>query len=346
MKVRQINPTGFKNLAAMKIIGYVSIVMLLSGCGHPDTRTIGQIERLDPELSNVMEEEVTLEIVAEGFDWCEGPLWLAASKTLIFSDVPNNMIYSWSEEDGLKAYLATSGYTGSVPRAGEKGSNGLALSMDNKLLICQHGDRKVVVMDVSLSDPHPNYITLADNIGGKRFNSPNDLVVRNNGDIYFTDPPYGLPGLDSDSTKEIPCNGVYRISKGKVSLLIDTLTKPNGIAFLPDGKTFIVANSDAAKPIWYAFDVDDRDSIYNARIFYNATPEFNQEGGGPDGLKVDKAGHIFATGPGGVWIFNDQGKVLGKIKIEGRVSNCALADEEKTLFVTNANRVIRIKLKK
>ena len=330
----------------MKSIGYLSMLLLILGCGHSARRTPGQVEKMDAALSNLLDENPTIEIVAEGFDWCEGPLWLAASKTLIFSDVPKNVIYSWSEEAGLKEYLAPSGYTGSVPREGEKGSNGLALSRDNKLLICQHGDRKVVVMDASLADPHPIYTTLADNIAGKKFNSPNDVAVRNNGDLYFTDPPYGLPGLDGDATKETPFNGVYRISKGQVYLLVDTLTKPNGIAFLPDGKTFIVANSDAAKPIWYAFDVDDQDAVYNARIFYNATTEFQKEGGGPDGLKVDQAGNIFATGPGGIWIFNAQGKVLGKIKLPGRVSNCALADAGKTLFVTNANRVLRIKLKK
>ena len=330
----------------MKTINYLCIVMLLSGCRYPETSLPCRVEKLDAALSNIMDDNPEIDVVATGFDWSEGPLWLADSKTLIFSDVPNNVIYSWTEEGGVKKYLEPSGYTGSVPREGEKGSNGLALSNDNRLLLCQHGDRKVVAMDASLADPHPIYITLADNFGGKKFNSPNDVAVRNNGDLYFTDPPYGLLGLDKDSTKETPVNGVYRISKGAVTLLVDSLTKPNGIAFLPDGKTFIVANSDGAKPIWYAFDVNEQDAVYNARIFYDATEDFKKEGGGPDGLKVDKNGNVFATGPGGIWIFDRRGKVLGKIKLEGRVSNCAFADDGKTLFVTNANRVLRIKLRK
>ncbi len=305
-----------------------------------------QVEILDAAVKNIIDETVEIEVIATGFDWSEGPLWLPDSKTLLFSDVPKNVIHSWTEAGGVKKYLEPSGYTGSVPREGEMGSNGLALSNDNKLLLCQHGDRKVVAMNAPLTQPKPEFITLADNFGGKKFNSPNDMAVRNNGDLYFTDPPYGLPGLDSDSAKETPFNGVYRISKGKVTLLVDTLTKPNGIAFLPDGKTFIVANSDGAKPIWYAFDVDERDSVYNARIFYNAKAEFDKVGGGPDGLKVDKNGNVFATGPGGIWIFNQHGKVLGKINLEGRVSNCAFGADEKTLFVTNADKVLRIKLRK
>ena len=335
-----------KTLTLLKYTGCLSIFLLLSACSNPGTKKTAQIEKLDPALSAILDENPESDIIAEGFVWCEGPVWLAASKKLIFSDVPKNIIYSWSEAAGLQKYLEPSGYTGAVPREGEMGSNGLALSIDNQLLLCQHGDRKVAVMNAPLTDPRPTFITLADNVDGKKFNSPNDLAVRNNGDIYFTDPPYGLMGLDDDPAKETPFNGVYRISKGKVTLLIDTLTKPNGIAFLPGGKTFIIGNSDNAKPIWYAFDIDDQDSIRNARIFYNPVAEYKKYGRGPDGLKVDKAGNVFASGPGGIMIFNQNGKVLGKILLEGRVSNCALADDDKTLFVTNEDRVVRIKLKK
>ncbi|MCC6282831.1 MAG: SMP-30/gluconolactonase/LRE family protein [Saprospiraceae bacterium] len=330
----------------MKNIGLFCFLLLSLGCARPHTGKIVQVEILDPAVKNILDEQVEIEVIVTGFVWTEGPLWLAESKTLIFSDVPNNVIHSWSEAGGVKKYLEPSGYTGAVPRGGETGSNGLALSLENTLLLCQHGDRRVAAMDAPLSAPRPAFITLAGQFEGKKFNSPNDVAVRNNGDLYFTDPPYGLMGLDKDSTKETPVNGVYRISKGTVTLLVDSLSKPNGIAFLPDGKTFIVANSDGAKPIWYAFDVNEQDSVYNARIFYDATEAFKKEGGGPDGLKVDKKGNVFATGPGGIWIFNASGKVLGKIKLEGRVSNCALDTEERTLFVTNADRVLRIKLKK
>ena len=260
-----------RNLIARKSIGWLIILILLLGCSNSDSGNIGHIEKLDSALSSIIDKKAKIEIIAEGFDWCEGPLWLEESKTLLFSNVPKNIIHLWSEEAGLKEYLTPSEYTGSQPRAGEMGSNGLALSLDNKLLICQHGDRRVAVMDVYLNDPNHRFIALADNIGGKKFNSPNDLAVRSNGDIYFTDPPYGLPGLNSDTANEIHFNGVYRISKGKVSLLIDTLTYPNGIAFMPNGNTFIVSNLDAEKPFWYAFDIDEKDSIVNARIFYDAT---------------------------------------------------------------------------
>lgn len=170
------------------ILGLLSLIFF--GCGKIDDNDMGYFENLDSRLSGVIDENAKIEIVAKGFDWCEGPLWLEESKMLIFSDVPKNIIHSWSEEAGLKDYLAPSGYTGSVSRAGEKGSNGLALSRDNQLLICQHGDRRVVAMDASLTDPLPNYVTFAHNFDGKKFNSPNDLAVRINGDIYFTDPPF------------------------------------------------------------------------------------------------------------------------------------------------------------
>lgn len=330
----------------MKISNYLCLLLLLCGCTRLNNIQPAHLEILDPSLARFIDENPKSDILATGFTWSEGPLWLAASKTLLFTDVPNNAIHSWSEKAGLKTWLTPSGYTGSAPGKGETGANGLALSQDGKLLLCQHGDRRVAVMDAPLDDPMPNFITLADNIDGKKFSSPNDVAVRNNGDLYFTDPPYGLHDRDNDPRKETPYNGVYRFSKGKVSLLIDTLTKPNGIAFFPDGKTFIVANSDPAKPIWYAFDVDDRDSVYNARIFYDATEAYKKEPGNPDGLKVDKNGNVFATGPGGIWIFNAQGKVLGKIKLQGGVSNCAFDDQEKTLFVTNGDKVLRIKLKK
>ncbi len=326
----------------MKNIIFLSLLIFLYACSSSQDL---KVERLDAGLDVIIDKNPGIKIIASGFIWSEGPLWLAGQKTLLFSDVPNNIIYSWSEKGGLSKYLTPSGYTGTKPREGEKGSNGLALSADGRLLICQHGNRAVAVMNSSLSNPIPAYSILADNFDGKKLNSPNDLVLRSNGDIYFTDPPYGLPGLDKDSAKEIPFNGVYKISKGKTVLLVDTISKPNGIAFLPNHKTFIVANSDAQKPIWYAFDIDDHDSVYNARIFYDATKEFKLEGGGPDGLKVDRNGNVFATGPGGIWIFNRTGKVLGKIKIKGAVSNCALADDEKTLFVTNGMNVLRIKLR-
>lgn len=321
------------------------VLLLLARCATPPPRQTCTVEKLDPALTAIVDDNPEVEVIATGLDWSEGPLWLPGSKTLLFSDVPKNIIWQWSESGGLKKYLEPSGYTGAVPRTGEMGSNGLALSPENQLLLCQHGDRRVAAMNAPLTAPKPEFITLAGDFGGKKFNSPNDVAVRNNGDLYFTDPPYGLNGLDNDPAKETPHNGVYRIAKGVVTLQLDTLTKPNGIAFFPDGKSFIVANSDGDKPIWYKYEVNEQDSIVSGGIFINAIAEFKKFKGGPDGLKISKNNIVFASGPEGIWIFDRSGKLLGKIKLEGAVSNCALSDDEKVLFVTNDDKVLRIRLR-
>lgn len=325
---------------------FLASLVLLAACQSKVNKPLGTIERLDPALDAIVSANAQPEIIAEGFDWSEGPLWLEESKTLIFSDVPKNTIHQWTEEKGTSVYLTPSGYTSSVERGGEMGSNGLTLSRDGKLILCQHGDRRIAVMNASLTDPKAEFSTLSDNIDGKKLSSPNDAVVRSNGDVFFTDPPYGLPNQENDSTKETPFNGVYKISAGKTTLLVDSITRPNGIAFLPGEKTLIVASSDRDKAIWYAFDLTEGDSLVNARIFHDATADAKVEKKGlPDGLKIDKQGNVFATGPGGVWIFNSQGKVLGKIKVPEATSNCALSADEKTLYVTADMYVLRVKLR-
>jgi gluconolactonase len=325
---------------------YVAVLTLfIISCKTKEEKNVGAIERIDPELNNIIKEDAKVEVIAEGFDWSEGPVWVDQYKMLLFSDVPKNIIHKWTEEKGLETYLTPSGFTGEKSLSKEPGSNGLTLK-DGKLILCQHGDRRIAMMDAPLDAPKPNFISVADRYDGKRFNSPNDACVRSNGDVFFTDPPYGLPNQEKDSTKETPWQGVYKVSTdGKVSLLVDSLTRPNGIAFLPGEKTFIVANSDPAKAIWYAFDLAENDSVTNARIFFNATSFTQTEKGLPDGFKVDKQGHIFASGPGGVWIFNADGKVLGKIKITEATSNIALADDDKTLYTTSDMYVLRIKLR-
>lgn len=310
-----------------------------------ETKTTGSIERTDPALNNIIKEDAVIEVLAEGYDWSEGPVWVESQKMLLFSDVPKNVIYKWTEEKGAEEYLTPSGYTGSTPsESREPGSNGLTLDGEGRLILCQHGDRRIARMDAPYDQPAPNFVTLADNYDGKKFNSPNDIAHRSNGDFFFTDPPYGLPKHAEDPTKEIPFQGVYKISAdGKVTLLVDSLTRPNGIAFTPDEKTLIVANSDPEKPVWYAFDLDENDSLTNARIFYNAK---GAEGPGlPDGFKIDKQGNIFASGPGGIWIFDKDAKVLGKIKLPSPTSNCALADDDKTLYITSDAQLLRVKMR-
>ena len=263
---------------------------------------------------------------------------------LLYSDIPPNKIFKWTEAKGKELYLTPSGYTGTVARGGEPGSNGLILNKEGKLVLCQHGDRRMALMDAELKAPAPKFISLADNYMGKKLNSPNDAVYRSNGDLFFTDPPYGLA---NDSLKEIPFQGVYKATSGQVSLLTDSLTRPNGIAFMNNEKTLIVANSDPDKAYWYLFDIAANDSLMNKRIMYDATAMSKSgEKGLPDGLKVDKQGNIFATGPGGVFIFNASGKLIGKCKIPEACSNVALADDDKTLYITADMYVLRVKMRK
>jgi gluconolactonase len=324
------------------------IAIIMASCKTKEMKTIGTIERIDPAFNAIIDENAQIEIIAEGYEWSEGPVWVDSSKMLLFSDVPKNTIYKWTEENGAEVYLTPSGYTGKLEKySNEPGSNGLLLNKDGKLVLCQHGDRRVALMDAPIDKPEANFITIADNYDGKKFSSPNDAAYRSNGDLYVTDPPYGLPNQENDTTKEMAHNGVYRVaSTGYVTLLVDSLTRPNGIAFLPGDKTVIVANSDPAKAIWYAFDISENDTLTNARIFHDATAQAKTEKGLPDGFKVDKDGNVFASGPGGVWIFNKDGKVLGKVKLPESTSNCALADDGKTLFATVDMYVIRIKMRK
>lgn len=326
-------------------------VLYAFACNAPapakEVKTIGSVEKTDPSLSSLIDADVKIEILSEGYDWTEGPLWLEKEKALLFSDIPPNKIFKWTEEKGAELYLTPSGYTGTTPRTGEPGSNGLLLNKNGQLVMCQHGDRRMAVMEAPVSAPQPTFKSLADHYQGKKFNSPNDAVFRSNGDLFFTDPPYGLEKNMDDPAKEIPYQGVYMVNTaGQVKLLVDSITRPNGIALTNNEKTLIVANSDGDKAIWYLFDIADNDSLYNARILYNATAESKKEGGGPDGLKVDKEGNIFSTGPGGVWIFNKDGKVIGKLKIPSACSNVALADNDKTLFITADNYLLRLKMRK
>ena len=306
---------------------------------------IATIEFLSDELSRIIKKDAKVETVAEGFQFTEGPLWVEKEKMLLFSDVPANTIYKWTEKKGKEIYLKPSGYTGSESRGGFLGSNGLMLSKDKKLLICQHGDRRIAIMDAPLNAPKSSFISLAAEYNGKKINSPNDLLVMPNGDVYFTDPAYGFERGPNDPKKETPYQGVYKIDKaGKVSLLIDSIEAPNGIALMPDKKTMIISNSDGRKKRWYAYDLAANGSLSNGRVFYDVSSE--RGNGGCDGLKIDKAGNVFATGPGGIWIINKSGKLIGRIKVNGvPAANCAFTPDEKTLFITAEKYLLRVKLR-
>ncbi len=336
-----------------RLLMILAVALVTLSCNDTSTpqpafrkyKTTGTIERADAALDSVLSPGAQIEIIAEGFDWSEGPVWVDSEKMLLFSDVPQNIIYKWTEEKGKEIYLVPSGYTDSAKRSGEMGSNGLVLDPNNSLVLCQHGNRQMARMNAPFNDPKPLFISIANNYKGKKFNSPNDAVYNKNGELFFTDPPYGLEQLMNDPKKEIPFQGVYKVKKnGEVTLLVDSLTRPNGIAFMPGEKTLIVSNSDPAKPTWYAFDVQD-DALTNPRIFYNDADYDSTEKGLPDGLKIDRSGNVFAAGRGGIWIFNKEGKLLGKIKLTEASSNCAFSPDQKTLYVTNDMNVLRIKLR-
>ncbi len=308
--------------------------------------TTGSIERTDPALDSIIAPDAKAEIIAEGFEWSEGPLWIEHDSILLFSDVPANTIYIWNERNGNSVYLKPSGFTG-TGSGKEEGSNGLILDAEGRLVICQHGDRRVARMDAPLNAPSAKFITVADRFNGKRFSSPNDAVY-NFEELYFTDPPFGLPAQPGkDSTKETAFNGVYRVSgNGTVSVIADSISWPNGIAFFPGGKKLLVSNCDPAKPNWYLIEISPGNKISPAKIFYSAAGYSKDLTGLPDGLKIDSKGNVFATGPGGIYILNSDGKLLGKLNLDHPASNCALSGDEKTLYITNEKYVLRFKMRK
>jgi gluconolactonase len=330
----------------MKYVCVVCLLFSFAAMAQTNYPTTGTFQRLDKELDAVLSPAAAAEIIATGFEWSEGPLWIAEGEMLLFSDVPQNTIYQWTEKNGASVYLRPSGYTGTTGRGGETGSNGLLLDDNGKLVLCQHGDRRLARMDAPLLAPTPVFSTLAGNYQGKRFNSPNDAVMNANGDFFFTDPPYGLEKNMEDPLKELPFQGVFKRSRsGDVVLLTDAITRPNGITFLPGEKTLLVGNSDSTLPIWYALDLDEKNEKATMRVFYNAAGYDPFWKGNIDGLKVDRQGIIFATGPGGLWIFNASGKLQGRLLLDAAASNCALSPDEKTLYITNHHQILRYRIR-
>lgn len=335
--------------------GYLLIfICLMMGCKQqtPDTNTAytatnypttGSIERLDDALDQLISPDATIEILANGFTWTEGPLWVPAGDYLLFSDIPANRINKWTEAEGVVSYLEPSGYTGDTPRGGEPGSNGLLLNMDQQLVLCQHGDRRIALMNSPLDTPKASFTSLAAQYEGMRFNSPNDAVYDRQGNLYFTDPPYGLEGKMDDPAKEAPFQGVYRLAPdGNIKLITDQMSRPNGIGLSPDEQTLYIANSDGAAKLWMAYTIDQLGDVLDHKEFYNATDQSAK--GYPDGLKVDPKGNVWATGPGGLWVFSPAGKVLGKILTGEATSNCAFDADYQTLYLTCDDYLMRVRL--
>jgi gluconolactonase len=317
------------------------LALILLSCG--DTKTyVGEVERTDPALDGLIPAGARPEVLAEGFEWSEGPVWVPELKAVLFSDVPKNVVHKWSEAGGLSEYLAPSGYTSPAERGGEMGSNGLTLDNEGRLVLCQHGDRRVARMDAPLDSPAPRFNTLADQYQGGRFNSPNDVVFDKAGNMYFTDPPYGLEGNVNDPSKELPFQGIYKLSPDGSLILLDTLSRPNGVALSPDESTLYVANSDPARAIWMKYTLTDSATL--GSVFFDATSLVPSEKGLPDGLRVDGRGNLFATGPGGVFIFDPSGKQLGKIRLPVPSANCAFDVDRNYLYITADMYLLRIEL--
>ncbi|MEB2775022.1 SMP-30/gluconolactonase/LRE family protein [Algoriphagus sp. D3-2-R+10] len=306
-------------------------------------KTVGSVERLDPELSTFIPEDAKIEVLASGFEWAEGPLWLADQNALIFTDVPTNKIWKWTEEDSLSLFLEPSGYLGTETNKKEPGANGLALNANGDLILCQHGERQIAKMNASLSAPKADFTALVSDFEGKKFNSPNDLVINKSGQIFFTDPPYGL---DDWNPKELDFQGVYRLdADGSLHLLLDTLNRPNGIGLSPDQNTLYIAQSDAQKARYYAFDLDEKGDILNGKVLLDATSSVGDKHPGlPDGLTVHSSGTLFVTGPGGVWVISPEGKHLGTIGTGQGTANCAFDANEDYLYMTADAYLMRIKV--
>lgn len=300
------------------------------------------IERLDPALDKIIASDASIEVLDTGHRWLEGPVWVKEGGFLLFSDVPANAIYQWTENEGVQLFLQPSGYTGKGIYSGEPGSNGLLINKDGKLLACEHGDRRISIMPLSEGGKR----TLVDNYDGKRLNSPNDIIQQSNGDYYFTDPPYGLKQKKDDPNRELSYSGVYRQSNsGKLTLLIQDLTAPNGLAFSPDETALYVTQSDPDKAYIMSYPVLANGKIGKGKVFFDATPMVKAGLLGlPDGMKVDKRGNLFVAAPGGLLILNSEGKLLGKIipAKGGKISNCAWGNDGSVLYITAGGFLLRI----
>ncbi len=321
-------------------------------CEDSPARVLGIIERKDPALDKLIPQGAALEVIADGFQWAEGPIWVkgeAGAGHLLCSDTIQNVIFRWEQGKGISVFRRPSGFAGDHSDLKEPGSNGLTLDSESRLVYCDHGNRRVA----RLEKDGKTVTALADHFESKRFNSPNDLAYKSNGDLYFTDPPYGLakkvrkagepefPGMEADYS------GVYRLSKdGKLTLLTKEMSKPNGIAFSPDEKTLYVSNSDPDKAVWMAFDVKEDGSLGKGRVFYDATDLVKaMKQGLPDGLKVNKDGDLFAAGPGGILVLTSDAKLLGVLATGVPTSNCNWGDDGSTLFVTADKQLCRIRTK-
>jgi gluconolactonase len=347
----------------MRWVVTLCLLGLITGCSQQEapkkaeqsaSSTIGPIARLDPAIDAIIPQGAAVEKIAGGYEWTEGPIW-THDGDLFFAGIHKNSINKWVPGQGASVFLHPSGYLGTKPYPGpEPGSNGMTLDKQGRLVVAGHAQRDVYRFE-SL-EPGAKLTVLCDSYQGKRLSSPNDLVYKSDGSLYFTDPPYGLPSQsDNDPLKKLPFNGVYRLpgaashkpgappDNRHLQLLIKDLTRPNGIAFSPDEKFLYIAVSDPANMVWMRYDVKPDGTVANGKVFCKA--ESSQGVGTPDGIKVDEKGNLYGAGPGGIWIISPEGKHIGTINLPERAANCNWGDADgKTLYMTASTSVYRIKL--
>ncbi len=328
-------------MAACSLVAFLVLVAEAAEPPQGPMGTYGKIVRLDPRLDRLLPQDAAVGKVADGFAWVEGPVWNRREGCLLFSDIPNNSVFKWQEGQGVTLFLKPSGYTGAAPFAGrEPGSNGLTFDSQGRLVLCEHGDRRITRLEAD-----GKKTVLADRYQGKRLNSPNDLVFKSNGDLYFTDPPFGLPKTFDDPGKELDFSGVYRLTpRGELTLLTKELRAPNGIAFSPSEKTLYISNAEPNRAIWMAYDVEDDGTIANGRVFFQVPAWSKTRKGGPDGMKVDREGNIFAAGPGGLYIIAPDGALLGNIDLGVATGNCAWGNDGSFLYIAASTAIYRLRL--
>lgn len=305
--------------------------------------TLGEIKQHHPSLAKVLDKNTPVQVITSGFTWSEGPAWNKEGQFLVFSEIPSNSVMKWVEGEGVSKWFSPSGYTGVTDYGAEPGSNGLLFDPEGRLVSCEHGDRRISVMT-----RNGGKRTLADNYKGMRFNSPNDIVRANNGNYYFTDPPYGLPDRFTDSRRDMDYCGVYLLRpSGEVVLMTKEIERPNGIGLSPDGKILYVAQSHPDQPTYTAFPVKSDGTVGKGKIFYEASrlqgPDVK---GVPDGLTVDAQGNLWASGPGGILVLNPKGELLGQILTGEATSNCTFGGADGSqLFITADTYVLRVQTK-
>ena len=296
---------------------------------------------LKPEGKEIIDKDAKIEVIAQGQRWSEGPLYVPNGDYFLYSDVPENSVFKWKEGEGKSVFLKPSGYTGIIKRPTARGSNGLLLNDKGQLVLMQQGDRRVALCTAPLENIQPEFVTLVDNYQGKQLNSPNDGTFHSNGDLYFTDPPYGM----GKQKKEVGFSGVYRLKPdGHLDVVTKELRFPNGLALSPDEKRLYVASSDSENLVWMVYELDENGLAKNSRVFYDANAFKGHNTGSLDGMKINKAGIIFATAPGGVWIFNEKAELLAKIFTGQKTANCALSSDEKILFLTADDYILKVPL--